>query len=30
MLNREKYGNELMESVVNRGLFGLKDGKPVF
>lgn len=30
MLNREKYGNELMERVVNRGLFGLKDGKPVF
>lgn len=30
MLNREKYGNELMERVVNRGLFGLKDGKPAF
>lgn len=30
MTNREKYGNELMERVVNRGLFGLKDGKPVF
>jgi hypothetical protein len=29
MLNREKYGNEIIELAVNKGIFALKDGKPM-
>lgn len=28
MLNREKYGNEIIELAVDGGVFGLKNGKP--
>lgn len=28
MTNKEKYGNEIIELAVNRGVFGLKNGKP--
>lgn len=29
MLNREKYGNEIIELAVNKGMFCIKNGEPV-
>ena len=29
MTNKEKYGNEIIELAVNKGIFALKDGKPM-